>query len=83
MIVGGGQPPEDHRRIGVVFFHDLGQGQTPLDMGHPVQVDSEDEGMQLTDRLLHIKAFTPQHLYGDIYDADIIAKICRGIPKCW
>ena len=51
-------------------FNDLGKGQCSLDMGHPMEIDSEGHGVILFDEPLHIKFLILEHLHGYIDDPD-------------
>jgi len=69
MEVRGGESAEDDGDIGMVLFDDLCQGQAPVTVGHPVQVDAEGPGVQGGDEALHVEPLVFEHLEGDVDDS--------------
>ena len=57
--IGGREPTQDDRSLGMKPFDDLRQGQCSLDVGHPVKIDAEGDGILFSDESLHIEPFDP------------------------
>ena len=68
MEVRGGEPTEDDGGVGMVLFDDRGQGQAPVAVGHPVQINAEGPGVQGGDESLYIEPLIFEHLERNIDD---------------
>ena len=73
MVIGGREPAQDDRDVGMKPFDDLRKGQGALDMGHPVKIDPKGHGLMFFDEFFDIESFILEHLHGDIDDPDLEA----------
>ena len=66
--VRGGESSELGPRIRMVLLDQLGELQRPVGMGHPMEVDEIDVGVEAGDALLRVELGIGEHQVGDVDD---------------
>jgi hypothetical protein len=70
MVIGGRESTQDDGDFRVKPLDDLRNSQCPLDMGHPVEIDAEGDGLIFFEEPLHIEFLILKHLHSHINDSD-------------
>ncbi len=69
MVISCREPSQEDRGLRMNPFNDLGDGERSLDMGHPVKIESEGNGVLPSDEFFDIESFVLEHLQGNVDDS--------------